>query len=106
MVKSSDLREDAAMRGLNHVRTYHDEKPALAKLVELYFDAIKTYHRERIPGKGPAATFRSRGHRPVYLDDNPITFQDGTLQTDDPHVIARLRNLAKRPAFGITEEVA
>lgn len=109
MVKSADLREDAAARGMAHVRRYHDEVPALEKLAELYALAIRTYERPRIAGKGlQHVTFRRMGgrHGPVRLDDREIDFPDGVLQTDDPYVIARLRTLAKRPVFGITEEVA
>lgn len=110
MVTSVDLREDAAERGLAHVRKYHDERPALARLAELYAKAIRAYNRERIPGKGAeSVTFRKSGGRLVPRDDTtgePIAFTDGVMQTDDPFVIARLRVLAKRKAaFGI-EEVA
>src|SRR6185369_9466577 len=41
MVESADLRARAAEEGLNHVRTYHDEKPALAILADLYEQAIR-----------------------------------------------------------------
>lgn len=106
MVKLSDLREDAAERGLAHVRTYHDEKPALEKLAELYAKAIRTFSRPRIYAKSESTTFRQKGRKAVYFEDTQIPFTDGEITTDDPMVIARLRTLAKRPrAFGI-EEVA
>ena len=106
MVESADLRARAAEEGLNHVRTYHDEKPALAILADLYEQAIRRYHRVRIPGKAPnPATFKQAGARKVYLEGETIPFKDGQLTTDDPYLIDRLRHLARRRAFGI-EEVA
>ena len=106
MVESADLRARAAEEGLNHVRTYHDEKPALAILADLYEQAIRRYRRVRIPGKAPsAATFKQAGARKVYLEGETIPFKDGAITTDDPYLIDRLRHLARRRAFGI-EEVA
>lgn len=107
MVESQDLREDAAQRGLAHVRRYHDEAPALAILADLYAKAIKRYTRARIPGKSAShVTFRKTRGGQVYYEDTPIPFRDGTFTTDDALLIDRLRVLAQRPLrFGI-EEVA
>ena len=106
MVTSAELREDAAERGMAHVLRYHDEKPALAKLAELYAEAITTYRRARIPGKGvQPVTFRSKSGKPVHYDGMEITFTEGLSRQTDPWVIGRLRYLAKRKSFGI-EEVA
>jgi hypothetical protein len=109
MVTSAELREDAAERGRAHVRKYHDERPALARLAELYAKAIRTYSRIRIPGKAAQhVTFRDKKGRPVYdpTTGERIQFTDGKVTTDDTLIIERLRYLAKRPAaFGI-EEVA
>src|SRR4029078_8381496 len=106
MVESADLRARAAEEGLNHVRTYHDEKPALAILADLYEQAIRRYHRVRIPGKAPnPATFKQAGARKVYLEGETIPFKDGAITTDDPYLIERRPPLARRRAFGI-EEVA
>src|SRR6185295_20185445 len=107
MVLSADLREDAAQRGLAHVRRYHDEEPALAKLAELYGLAIAEYRQERIPGKDAnKVTFRSRSGKALEYDGTPIRFApDGSLTTTDPYVVQHLRTLARRPVFGI-EEVA
>lgn len=106
MVISAELREDAAERGLAHVRRFHDERPALALLADLYVKAIKHHTRVRIPGKEPQVTFRKTRGGPVYFEDAPIPFKDGTYTTDDALMIGRLRALAKRPLrFGI-EEVA
>lgn len=104
MVTSAELREDAAQRGLAHVRKYHDEAPALARLAELYDKAIETYQQQRIPGKG-AVTFRSKTGKPLLDGEDRVTFVDGMAQVSDPYVIKRLRYLASRSTFGI-EEVA
>lgn len=40
MVESKSLRFDYAVKGLAHVRRFHDERPALTKLVELYVRAM------------------------------------------------------------------
>ena len=110
MVERHDYRQTYAEQGLAHVRKYHDEKPALAILAELYQRAIHRFQRVRIPGKGPATgpvTFRQDGARKVYDPETgePIPFKDGQCVTDDPYTIDRLRHLARRRAFGI-EEVA
>jgi len=103
-----DVRKGWAERGMEHVRTYHDEKPALIRLAELYHDAIRAHTRIRIPGKGiRAVTFRTRGKTVYDLEGQPIVFPPSkVLKVNDPEIIHRLRTLAKRPAaFGI-EEVA
>ena len=105
MVESADLRAEFAAAGHAHVRKYHDEKPALARLAELYAMAIRKYLTPRIPGKGETVTFRRKGNRTIYVGDDPVEFSEGQLRTDDPYVIDRLRTLAKRTSFGI-EEVA
>jgi hypothetical protein len=108
MVRSADLREDAAQRGTAHVRKYHDELPALARLAELYSDAIRTYSRPRIESKlAKAVTFRSTTSRSRSLSYNGVLvqFHDGLAEVTDPFVIGRLRTLAQRKNYGI-EEVA
>jgi hypothetical protein len=108
MVKSAEMRAEYAARGLSHVLTYHDEAPALAILADLYQKAIRRFYRERIPGKAPATptVFRQDGARKVYDQDGErIPFENGQIVTSDPHMIDRLRQLARRRAFGI-EEVA
>jgi glycosyltransferase involved in cell wall biosynthesis len=106
MVKSEDLREDAAQRGLAHVRRYHGEKPALERLAELYHETMRSHAGPaRIPGKG--VTFRNRTGKPVYDDEGGrISFEHGIVTVDDPYTVQRLRTFAtKRPGYGI-EEVA
>lgn len=106
LVESADLRRYWADVGLAHVRKYHDEKPALTVLVELYHKAITRYAGRRIPSKLPSpVTFTQRGRRPVYDDEGrQIAFVDGRIETDDGNLVDRLRKFAERPmAFGITE---
>lgn len=106
MVKSADLREDAAQRGMAHVRRYHDERAALARLVELYNAAIARYSRPRLDRAGvKPVTFRSRTGRSVSYDGILVEFHDGLAQVTDPFVIGRLRVLSQRKNYGI-EEVA
>lgn len=45
LARSADLRADYAARGMAHVRRFHDEKPALARLAELYVQAMAEYER-------------------------------------------------------------
>ncbi len=102
MANSADMRAEWGAKGLAHVRQYHDEKPALARLAELYTDAIATHAKARIPGKG--IVFASTTGRPVSFDGQKVAFVDGKATVEDPFVVGRLRYFAtKRPTFGITE---
>jgi len=107
MVKSADMRAEWSERGLAHVRKYHDEKPALAKLAELYTLAISGYASRRIPMKGAApVTFVNPRRKRLWLEGQPIPFPDGTLRTVDPFVIQFVRKIIHvHPLWGI-EEVA
>lgn len=105
MVTDPVARVVAAAFGHAHVRKYHDEKPAIERLAELYVMAIERYAQPaRIPGKG--VTFRSRTGRTLTAAGETITFLDHQAEVSDPDAIARLRTLAKRPVFGLTEDVA
>jgi hypothetical protein len=104
MVKSKALRAEWAGIGMAHVRKYHDEKPALERLAELYFLAIEGFQSGRaIPGKGvPAVVFRSKKRSTVF----GTKFVKGEASVTDPDTIEQLRHLAEtRPNFGV-EEVA
>ena len=104
LVQSPDLRDEYAAKGMAHVRKYHDEKPALARLVELYMQTLTGDVRRR--KAIPAVTFTSKTNRPLMLGNEPITFTDGRITTTDPQVIARLRYFTTRRRYGITEEAA
>jgi hypothetical protein len=101
-----NYRATVAAKGMAHVRKYHDEKPALERLAELYGMAIAYYPKPvRIPGKG--ITFRNRTGKPIYDDEGGrISFEHGIVTVEDPYTVQRLRTFAtKRPGYGI-EEVA
>ena len=105
MVESEAMRAEFTERGIEHVRTYHDDLPALERLAELYHRTIKHATRIRIPGKAPSVTFRSTGRSVYGLDGQKVQFKDGIAKVEDPDLIVRLRTLSKRKVFGI-EEVA
>lgn len=54
LAKSSDLRKEWAAKGMAHIRRFHDEKPALARLAELYAEAIKLHSRSSLHVTRPA----------------------------------------------------
>ena len=102
LAKSKDLRAKWADRGMAHIRKFHDEKPALERLAELYAITLSTYQR---PYASAAEAVRFRSDRTIRMD-NRVIAQPGVTTTDDTAVIARLRYFAKnRPAWGV-EEVA
>jgi hypothetical protein len=99
LATSADLRAEYGERGHEHVLRWHDERPALAKLAELYALTMQTFHA-KAPTASEAVRFRTR--RTVRIDD--VTFPKGDIETDDPDVINRLRHFAqKRPLFGVEE---
>jgi hypothetical protein len=67
LVASADARAEYAERGLQHVRKYHDEQPALQILLELYHEAMTRHHRPRIQGKG--VMFQYANRRPHVVTD-------------------------------------
>jgi hypothetical protein len=105
-----DYREEWADTGYRHAATYHAEKPALARLAELYAMAIqKKQHAEEsgavweqhLPG-----VFRSENpDLRVRIASRHVQFVDGIARVDDPEVARRIRNLAARASTGITEVV-
>jgi hypothetical protein len=101
MVESADMRAEYAERGYDHVLEYHDEQPALARLAELYHDALGLWEWSR--ASVPAVTFRNTGERPVRAAGETIV--PGLNEVTDPDVIKRLRYLSRRSVFAI-EEVA
>ncbi len=101
LVQSSDMRAEYAARGLAHVRKYHDEKPALATLMELYHDAMEKQWRPRIKGKG--VMFQHR-RKMLIVDGQRLDFSTGTLEVTDVEVVRKLRDLQRqRPTFGVKE---
>jgi hypothetical protein len=108
LVKSKAAREDAADRGYQHVRKYHDELPALERLAELYHEAVRIRMRPRIIGK--AVTFHSPTRRSMVVDGQVVTFDKGVATVTDVEVVRRLTEFAvERPRFGVAladEELA
>jgi glycosyltransferase involved in cell wall biosynthesis len=102
LYESKDLRAEYAEKGLAHVRRYHDEKPALERLAELYGLAIKTY-TAAYTSAADAVRFRNAGST-IRIDGQVIP--RGEMETTDPIVISRLRALAKRRQRFRVEEVA
>lgn len=47
LVQSVDMRAEYAERGMAHVRRFHDERPALTRLVELYVKALEEHGKPR-----------------------------------------------------------
>lgn len=109
MVKSADLRAEYGAKGLAHVRKYHDEKPALAKLAELYAKTIKhSVSGRAIPGKPAfeqAVLFKGpRGRTFALPSGDSVAFTDGVASVTDPMLASRLRYFAKkRRNLGIEE---
>lgn len=105
LVTSADMRAEYAERGLTHVRHYHDQRPALARLAELYTTAIKHYRPNRLPIA--PVTFVNPRRRVVPLSAYDIVAwgKDRSLTTRDPFVVDRLREVIRtKPAWGIREE--
>jgi hypothetical protein len=107
LATSKDLRDLYGCIGYDHVKKYHDEKPALERLAELYGMAIKHYSTAANARTEPV-TFRNPKGRPLYnpTDGQRFVFEGGALTVDDPYIVSYLRKFARlRPNFGI-EEVA
>jgi hypothetical protein len=110
LVQSDLLRQEYAGRGKAHAEKYHAEKPALARLAELYGMAMaKKYKAEEsgaawevdVPG-----VFRSENpDLRVNIASRHVQFVDGIARVDDPDIARRIRNLAARASTGITEVV-
>jgi hypothetical protein len=106
LVSSKVTRSKYAKRGLAHVRKFHDELPALTRLAELYTKAINEPADYIEDIKVPPAIFRSEVPQ-VRVAGRYMTFTDGLLETDNPHIANALRALALRhPRYGIEEVVS
>ena len=103
MATSQDARDEYGSIGFAHVKRFHDERPALEKLAELYALSIHTYHH-RHASAAEAVRFRNAGRRTRRLDDMPVLAPGSDIATDDPAVISRLRYfVTHRPAWGVEE---
>jgi hypothetical protein len=98
-----DYRAECADAGYRHVLKYHDERPALARLVELYLLTIETYQTRRATAE-EAVRFRNEGRSAIRLDGEELIKPGEAMSTDDAAIITRLRYFAEqRPRMGVTE---
>lgn len=105
MVESADLRAEWAAKGAAHAAKYHAEKPALARLAELYALTIKDW--QTVPVLSERVVFRNEQQRPLYDREGVrLVFTDGLLETTDPFVVESLRRFSNRRRFGVHEVVA
>jgi hypothetical protein len=110
LIVSSEARAFYADLGMAHVQKYHAEKPALARLAELYGMAIAKKHKAEESGAVWAVevggVFRSENpDLRVNIASRHVQFVDGIARVDDPEIARRIRNLAARASTGITEVV-
>lgn len=97
---SKAKRTTWAKRGMAHVRTFHDERPALTRLAELYRRSYDEPYDGPVNQTTEPVTFRA--DVPQVRIGKWITFVDGQYTTDNLHVIAKLRRIAqKNPSYGI-----
>jgi hypothetical protein len=113
LVQSPDLRATVAARGAKHAAKYHAEKPALARLAELYGMAIRKMQAAPPPvdvEEFPVTpgTFRTELPRlRIHVSNQTYTFVDGMLTIDNPHMAQRMRRLAyANPRHQISEVLA
>jgi hypothetical protein len=96
LVKSSGLRATYAARGYDHAAKYHAEKPALARLAEVYHAAIQkmAHAPTAIPPDhrtGPGHFTSRKRNLQVRLASHSVTFVDGKAHITDPRTAQRLR---------------
>ena len=96
LAKSRDLRAEWAEKGAAHAAKYHAEKPALARLAELYALAMK---RQEIPKHyGPLAprTYFDPKQRRIIVEGKRLEWsKDGTYTTTDADEQAELDRRVK-----------
>lgn len=106
LVKFDHIRQAYAERGMAHVLGYHDEKPALARLAELYALAIRRFVGTLADMDHPVRFIGPAGKSVTpYVGGPRITFTEEPYETTHPYIAQGLRRLSRRPVFGI-EEVA
>jgi len=100
MVQNPDLRAEYAVKGLAHVNRYHAEKPALARLAELYGMAIRKMAAAPLPIQGPEFPVESgifRTELPTLklrVGNQMVTFRDGVARIPHPHIAQKVRRIA------------
>lgn len=95
-------RTTYAKRGYDHIRRFHDEKPALVRLAELYRMAIDRYRPGQVIPIEPV-TFAGTVPQ-ILIGGKRITFSVGPYTTDSEPMIRQIRMLAlRKPHYGIRE---
>ena len=115
LATSKRLRTQYANRGLAHARRFHAEEPALARLVELYAEAVRVFRPARA-GKAaaaPAVAARTTGaavftcpypRLAIPVGRRRVRFVNGRAVIHDPATAAHMRLIAhSRPRYQITE---
>lgn len=103
LASSKVTRNRYAKLGMAHVRKFHDELPALTRLAELYGKALSEPDQTFADIDIPPTMFRAVVPQ-VRVAGRYVTFVNGQLTTDNPHIANALRALAiRRPSFGIEE---
>jgi hypothetical protein len=113
MVEVADLRAEYSVKGLAHVNKYHAEKPALARLAELYGMAIRKMQAAPLPIQGPehpAAPGIFRTELPTLklrVGNQMVTFNhEGIARIPHPQTAAKVRQIAYDvPKYRIHEVV-
>lgn len=113
LATSAELRASVAARGRKHAEKYHAERPALARLAELYAMAIaeKRAHRDEpyqdVTPLDPGTFTTERKTLQLRIASHTVTFVDGTAVVDDPRIAQRVRRLATmHPRYKIREVIA
>jgi len=107
MVTSPKVRAEWAAKGKAHAERFHAEKPALARLAELYAMTIRDF----VPGgraklEKPMRFRRMSGNQVVMDGDGKraVFDHEGYIETTDPFLAERLERFARfRPGVGIVE---
>jgi hypothetical protein len=100
LATSKAARTKWAKAGMRHIRKFHDEKPALRRLAELYHLTLSEAPSELLPL--PPATFTATTPQ-IHIASRYLNFP---YTTDNPYLANRIRLYAQRfPKHGITEVV-
>jgi hypothetical protein len=103
LAASPKKRASWARRGKAHVLRYHDEKPALERLAELYGRAIAKKEEDLEYPEVVTASFTATIPT-LRVGSQRLNFTNGPVTIENPYTANRLRHLALRhPDYGIRE---
>src|SRR5574338_115020 len=113
LVSSASMREAWGGIGRAFAEKYHAEKPALARLAELYSMAVQKMRNapggavEEFPAEPGTFVTTRKPNLQVRLASHTVQFSDGRVVVDDPLLAQRLRIVARyNSRYQISEEVA